>query len=57
MELSKDTVDGLTNILNTNIVTEDDFLQILDTAVSYIHENPAEIKCVHIYSYIVIEYK
>ncbi|KAK9304259.1 hypothetical protein QLX08_004260 [Tetragonisca angustula] len=46
MELSKDTIDGLTNILNINIVTDDNFLQILETAISYIHENPMEIKCI-----------
>lgn len=45
MELSKDTIDGLTNILNINIVTDDNFLQILETAISYIHENPMEMKC------------
>ncbi|CAL7948905.1 unnamed protein product [Xylocopa violacea] len=46
MELSRDTIDGLFNILNKNIFTDDNFLQILEMAVSYIYENPAEIKCV-----------
>ncbi|KOC66764.1 COMM domain-containing protein 3 [Habropoda laboriosa] len=46
MELSRDIMDGLTNILNTNIITDDIFLQILDMATSYIYENPAEIKCI-----------
>ncbi|XP_003402083.1 COMM domain-containing protein 3 isoform X1 [Bombus terrestris] len=45
MELSKDTIDGLANILNTNIITDDNFLQILGMATSYIYENPTEIKC------------
>lgn len=49
MELSKDTIDGLTNILNINIVTDDNFLQILETAISYIHENPTEIKCEYLF--------
>lgn len=46
MELSKDIIDGLINILNANIITDDIFLQILDMATLYIYENPAEIKCV-----------
>ncbi|XP_076750603.1 COMM domain-containing protein 3 [Xylocopa sonorina] len=46
MELSRDTIDGLFNILNRNVFTDDNFQQILEMAVSYIHENPAEIKCI-----------
>lgn len=49
MELSKDTIDGLANILNTNIVTDDNFLQILGMATSYIYENPSEIKCEYLF--------
>lgn len=45
MELSKNTIDGLNDILNTNTVTDDNFQQILDTAISYISESPAEIRC------------
>ncbi|XP_054009507.1 COMM domain-containing protein 3-like [Hylaeus anthracinus] len=46
MELSKDTIEGLTNVLHTSHIPEDNFLQILDTAVSQICENPAQAKCI-----------
>lgn len=45
MELPKDTIEGLINILNTNIVTDDNFLQIVEMAILYIYDNPTEIKC------------
>ncbi|PBC27309.1 COMM domain-containing protein 3 [Apis cerana] len=45
MELSKDAIDGIANILNTNVITDDNFSQILETAISYIYESPSEIKC------------
>lgn len=44
MELSENTIDGINNILNVNIVTDDNFVQILDTATSYICESLAEIR-------------
>ena len=46
MELSKDTMEGVTNVLNRSIVAEDNFLEILDTAVSHICDNSAEAKCI-----------
>ena len=46
MELSKDTIEGIANVLNTSIVTEDNFSQILDTAVSQVCDNSAEAKCI-----------
>lgn len=46
MELSKDTMDGVTHVLNASNFSDDHFSQILENAVSYIHENPAEIKCI-----------
>ncbi|XP_076667620.1 COMM domain-containing protein 3 [Andrena cerasifolii] len=46
MELSKDTIEGVTNILNTSIITEDNFSQILDTAVSHVCDNSVGAKCI-----------
>ncbi|OAD56641.1 COMM domain-containing protein 3 [Eufriesea mexicana] len=46
MELPKDTIEGLINILNTSIVTDDNFSQIVEMAISYIYDNPTEIKCI-----------
>ncbi|XP_076234145.1 COMM domain-containing protein 3 [Calliopsis andreniformis] len=45
MELSKETMEGLINILNASITTEDNFLQVLDTAVFHICKNSMETKC------------
>lgn len=49
MELSKDTIDGIANILNTNVITDDNFSQILETAISCIYESPSEIKCKYLF--------
>lgn len=49
MELSKDAIDGIANILNTNVITDDNFSQILETAISYIYESPSEIKCKYLF--------
>ncbi|XP_043264409.1 COMM domain-containing protein 3-like [Colletes gigas] len=46
MELSKNIIESLTNILSISHIAEDDFLQILDTTTSYICENSTEIKCI-----------
>lgn len=46
MELSKDTIEGLANVLHTSYIPEDNFLQILDTAISHICENPVQVKCI-----------
>lgn len=46
MELPKATSDGLGNILNKTIFTDDHFQQILESVVSYIRENPID-KCVN----------
>lgn len=51
MELSKDTIDGIANILNTNVITDDNFSQILETAISCIYESPSEIKCKYLFYY------
>lgn len=45
MELSKDTMEGVTNVLNTSIVADDNFSQILDTAASQVCDNTVEAKC------------
>lgn len=45
MELSKDTMEGLSNILNTSVIAEDNFLQVLDTAISHVCESSTETKC------------
>lgn len=46
MELSKDTMEGLSNILNTSVIAEDNFLQVLDTAISHVCESSTETKCI-----------
>ena len=44
MELSKDTVEGVTNLLSTSVVAEANFSEILDAAVSQMSDN-SETKC------------
>ncbi|XP_076652855.1 COMM domain-containing protein 3 isoform X2 [Halictus rubicundus] len=42
MELSKDVVESFTNISNVNMITDDNFLQILDAVVSHLQANPID---------------
>ncbi|XP_031837740.1 COMM domain-containing protein 3 [Nomia melanderi] len=46
MELSKDVIEGLSNISNVNIIGEDNFLQILDTVISHLQESIIETNCI-----------
>ncbi|XP_078044333.1 COMM domain-containing protein 3 [Augochlora pura] len=46
MELSKDVIEGFANISNVNMITEDNFLQILDAVVSHLQANPLETSCI-----------
>ncbi|KAL0118423.1 hypothetical protein PUN28_009230 [Cardiocondyla obscurior] len=39
MELTKEIIDGLANIQNSNVLPEETFLQLLDSIMSYISKN------------------
>jgi len=39
MELSKEIIDGLANIQNSNVLPEETFLQLLDIIMLYISKN------------------
>ncbi|XP_076299007.1 COMM domain-containing protein 3 isoform X2 [Lasioglossum baleicum] len=42
MELSKDVIESFANISNVNMITDDNFLQILDAVVSHLQANPID---------------
>lgn len=44
MELSKEIIDGLTNIQNSNILSDETFLQLLGITIAYICENTNDVK-------------
>lgn len=44
MELAKEVIDGLANIQNSNILSEETFLELLDVIISYICKNNSDGK-------------
>ncbi|KAM0731776.1 COMM domain-containing protein 3 [Formica fusca] len=46
MELAKEVIDGLANIQNSNILSEETFLQLLDVIISYICKNISDGKSI-----------
>lgn len=55
MELAKEVIDGLANIQNSNILSEETFLQLLDVIISYICKNISDGKSKYKFNLICLK--
>lgn len=54
MELAKEVIDGLANIQNSNILSEETFLELLDVIIPYICKNISDGKSKYKFNLICV---